>query len=160
MPNFEQNKCLLDLPILPYDRDSFSDDINEAYINDVESIDTEFDLRNHVHKWRSLWLLKNPNDKRVLSVEEQKLLSLEFNFDEVIQFLKRRKEDGLPFDQESVRIMTHLLMPAPLLQAFMLASHFGVCTDLAMVRLYLDQHPEFEECCRGGSGDLRQDSIK
>jgi len=160
----KKDKCLLDLPVLPYDRDSFSDDIGETYSKDVSDIKSAQDLKNHIEKWRNLWLLRSPKFDDIdtwsqLQPDELKLLNFDFDFNEVCSFLERKDEDGLPFENENVRIMANIVCPKSLLQATILADKYGVCTDLAMVRLYLDPYPEYIEYCRGGCGDLRKETI-
>jgi hypothetical protein len=56
--------------------------------------------------------------------------------------------------------MATLVLPRPLLIATMLSDKYGVCSNLGMIRLFLDPYPEFDDCCHDGCGDLRMETVK
>lgn len=148
---FKQDKCLLDLPVLPEHRDdaATTDIVQEAYLKERDAIQTTDDLLNFVRRWRNVWLLRCPRDEAAdLPEEVQRLVSLDFDQEKVLGWLKEAKADSLPFEDIHVRIMAHIAVPVPLLDAFQLAKHYGVGTDLGLVRLFLDGYPEHENKLR------------
>jgi len=159
-----RDKTLLDLPILLEDRDSAAstDSIIDAYTTELlvvqESRKLEV-LRAFIERWRCAWLLKipegknTPEGKNVLSLEEEEILGLA-EIEPLVELLPRRMEK-LDFNDKSVRKLAHLLIPIPFLSATMVADKYNVGSDLALVRLYLDPYPEYQNACRNGSGDPR-----
>lgn len=145
------NKTLLDLPVLPHNRDDAcgTDIIEETYIAERDKVSSEGELWAHIKRWRNVWLLECPIRPRKLLPEEIKLLWLDFDSTEVFKWLHKKKENDLPFDNETVKIMMHIAIPFPLLDASLFARHYGVGCDLAMVRMYLDPFKEFENYLRG-----------
>jgi hypothetical protein len=148
---FKADKCLLDLPVLPEYRDTCEDVVKEAYLAEREAIQTVEELVAFVRKWRNVWLLKSPIlEEEELRPELQDLLALDFDAEKVLYWLKRKAEE-VPFPYETdvnVRIMAHIAIPIALLNASSLARHYGVGTDLGLVRLYLDPYPEHENKLR------------
>lgn len=146
MTNKDNKYTLLDLPILPRDRDSAcgSSIIEDTYLKELGEIQNIEQLKEFIVRWRNLWMLDNTK----VSDEIEQLLGNNFDHQAVLEFLARKKDDKLSFDDMSVRIMTNLAVPHTLLQAFSIANYWGVGTDLAMVRLYLDPYPELDDCLR------------
>ena len=146
---FKADKCLLDLPVLPKLRDSFGDEIQTAYLAERDAVQSAEELVAFVRRWRNVWLLRCPLDEeRELPPELQDLLALDFDAEAVFNGLKKKDTTDLPFEDLAVRIMAHIAIPVTLLDAYTLADHYGVGTDLGMVRLYLDGYPEHENALR------------
>jgi len=158
-----KDKCLLDLPVIPFDRDraAATNEIVESYLNELNQVQTEDALHAFIQKWRSVWLLKShlPDADNELMEDEVFLLEGKFDLAKVLRHLAQRKEDSHDFEDPNVRVMAHLAVPRALLQASIGSSKFDVGMDLILVRLFLDPYKEYEDCCREGSGDLRESFI-
>jgi len=145
---YVKDKCLFDLPVLPEHRDeaASTDIVQEAYLAELGALKSPADLKPFVQRWKNLWLLWNPREKdREVLPEVQSLLYLDFDEEAVFKYLqiKTQEEPPLPYETDvNVRIMAHLALPLGLLDAFQVAKHYGVGTDLALVRLFLDPFPE------------------
>jgi hypothetical protein len=171
MPKLVRDRCLLDLPVWPEDRDGAGTTsiIQDTYVAERLALGSPSELRPFVKRWRNLFLL-GPSRSAFLAAkpgtwirqagqsfhrEERALLLGEFDAKKVFALLQRTKSDGLNFDDWNVRIVGHLCLPAPLVQAFMLANYYGGCGhDLAMVRLYLDTWPQHRDRLRGETRSL------
>jgi hypothetical protein len=147
--------CLLDLPVYPEDRDMAcaTDTISDTYLAERDAIGSGEELRGFVSRWHNLWLLTDDYDK--LTKEEQCVIDNKMDYDRVYSQLLRKSENGLDFNDINVKIMTHIAMPIPFLQAHQVSKHYGVGSDLAMVRLYLDPFSQYNDAMRCGSGDPR-----
>ena len=145
------NKTLLSLPVLPRSRDDACGTaiIEETYIAERDKVSTEAELWAHICRWRNVWLLNCPIRPRKLLPEEIRLLWLDFNSAEVLKWLDQKKREGLPLEEEAVKVMMHIAIPYPLLDASLFARRYGVGSDLGMVRMYLDPFKEFENHLRG-----------
>ena len=155
-----EKTCLLDLPVYPEDRDGAcgTSDIVDTYLAERDAVKSGDELQSFVIRWRNLWLLSGNYDK--LSEEEKALIDDEIDHDKVYSQLLRKKEDDLSFEDINVKIMSHIAMPIPFLQAHRVSQHYGVGSDLAMVRLYLDPFPQYDNAMRYGSGDPRPKIVK
>lgn len=146
---------LLDLPVCPDDRDDTcgTSIIGDAYLQERDNVKSPDELRVFINRWQKLWLLSG--DYEQLSDEEKALVSNEMCHEQVYVHLKDKREDNIDFSDVNVRIMANIVMPHPLLKAFMLSRKFGVGSDLAMVRLYLDPFPGLQDAMRSGCKDPR-----
>jgi len=152
---FTRDKCLLDLPVLPGHRDgaAATDIVHETYFQELKAIENPEALLDFIRRWRNLWLLCPPEETKELAPEVRSLLALDFDPERVFEWLQKKDRDDIPYTTDvHVRIMAHLALPHPLLDAFELAKHYEVGTDLGLVRLFLDPFPEHEDKLREGSG--------
>lgn len=148
---FTADKCLLDLPVLPEHRDeaAATDIVHETYLQELKAVKNPSALLDLIRRWRNLWLLRPPKEVTELRPEVQSLLALDFDPEKVFEWLQKKDQENLPYEEDvNVRIMAHLALPLPLLDAFSLARHYGVGTDLGLVRLFLDPFPEHEDKLR------------
>lgn len=156
--------CLLDLPVTPI-RDEANDDVCSAYVTERQSIAGPKGLRPFVRRWRSLWLLapgssgrpdsarRAPGSasalaalKRPVDDDVRALLSLTWPAPAVFAALGR---DAKPdFKIRACRIAGLIGLPPALLHAEVLANHYGVTTDIALCRIYLDTYPQHDEALR------------
>lgn len=138
--------CLLDLPVLPKDRDwaGGTEVIIDTFIEERNSIKNVDDLLAFVEKWNNIWLL---NDE--ITQEEYDIVDGAFDpyliFDCVMKIL--RKEEIKDVDS-NVRIAMNICIPHSAMRAMLLAKKYGVGTDLGFVRLYLDPYPEHMDAMR------------
>lgn len=140
----EKDKNLLSLPVLPPYRDDGGDIITDAYLAELNEVKTTDELEAFVNRWRNLWLLRHPADTAPLLPAEESLVNLTFDRQAVLDFLGRRKDDSLDFEDPNVEVMCNLVLPFNMLTAFRLSHHYGVGTDLGMVRCFLDPYTELE----------------
>jgi hypothetical protein len=181
-----RDKILLDLPILLDDRDSaasttiiidtFQDELVHTYCDcchgGVVGLDANAeiwsqgqrskldDLKKFIKKWENVWLLKMPEGRNnILFPEEEEIINL-VDIEPLLDLLPRRRDDGLKFEDKNVRKLANLIAPVTFITATMVADHYGVGSDLALVRLYLDPYPEYSYACRNGSGDPRPEIIR
>lgn len=148
----EKNKNLLDLPIRLEDRDAAceTEEIGSAYINELKLVSSAEDLTKFVERWRNIFLLqRGPEDTDPLSEEEGAIVTGKFDAAAVAALLPRKGENDLDFTDTNVKIMAMIAAPITLLMAVLFAKHYGVGTDLGLVRLYLDPFPELENEMRG-----------
>lgn len=152
----EKDKILLDLPVLPHDRDSAVSEsvVHDSYLKEIEAVKTGADMTRHVERWRNLWLLRD-EERPALTPGELRLVRLEFSPDAVAGHALRKKDAGLDFEDPDVQVMMNVVAPISLVMASMLAQQYGVGSDLILVRMFLDPYPEHEDACRNGSGDTR-----
>jgi hypothetical protein len=148
----KRDKCLLDLPVLPDHRDeaAATDIVKEAYLQELNALGTPEELLDFVRRWRNLWLLRCPRrEPEEVQPELQSLLALDFDPEKVFDWLQKKKQPNVPYTEDvNVRIMCHLALPIGLLEAFQLANHYQVGTDLGLVRLFLDGYPEHDQKLR------------
>lgn len=143
--------CLLDLPIKPICRDGFSDSIQEQFVSERKALSRPEEIRPFVRKWHSIWRLQvgplaHPSHRVLRRAEVDDLLSLNFDAKKVFRILQ---DDTLfKLQDKSSYIMAHLAIPEPMLRAFELSQHYGVATNLGMVRLFLDTYPQHEMAWR------------
>lgn len=152
-----KDKNLLDLPVILHDRDDAATSaIIDAYMEGLRRATAPDRLSGHIAVWRNLWLLKPHDGVPDLTRGESALLDGDFGPLRVMELLSRKSEakDLDPGDID-VHVMCNLAVPPAFMMATLLASHYQVGHDLAMVRLYLDPYQDLSECCRYGSGDLR-----
>jgi hypothetical protein len=137
---------LLDLPVLPEDRDEACEThvILDAYTSECKAIKTVDDLTNFVNRWSNMWRLTNEHFHPVTSSIENDIVNLNFDKEKVLGFVIRvgERDDNLDFDDVNVSIACTIVAPVQSIMAFLLAKKFGVDTDLGFVRLYLDPYPE------------------
>ncbi len=146
------------------DRTAGSDSIHEAYLKDRDAVKSANELRRLIDKWRPMFLLSAgplrvrkgswaDKAKRELSKEEVRLLQGRYNAASVLRFMKGYEgRSGKPLPKrlpEGLRIAMCVMLPPPMLTAFLLANHYGVGSDLGMIRLYLDTYPEHDGELRG-----------
>lgn len=137
---------LLDLPVVPPQRDlaAIADLVKTAYLSENKGIQTAEAWTKFIERWTNLWLL--PNKPGLPAV-----LRGDYDMEEALAILQRlyAKDDSVvPAGGEEPSIeylaAVDIVLPEALLRAEMLAHHYGVGTDLALVRLYLDPYPEHE----------------
>lgn len=152
--------CLLDLPVYPVDRDSCcaSSLISDSYLKERDEIKSGEELQKFVSRWRNMWLLTGDYDK--LTEEEKRLIDNDMEHDSVYAQLLRIKEDDHDFNDINVKIMSHIAVPIPMLEAHRVSNHYGVGHDLGMVRLYLDPFSQYDDAMRYGSGDTRPKMVE
>ena len=157
-----KNKNLLDLPVLLHDRDMAcgTSEITDSYVEELGKTEGTEALAIFIERWENVWMLAPAEGPEELSLEEEKLLELDFSLTRVLQLLLRKKEDGLDSDDIEVRIMANLAAPVPFIRAALFSNYWGVGTDLGLIRMYLDPYKYLDECCRYGSGDLRFFMVK
>ena len=140
-----QNKMLLDLPVLPEDRDEAgaTSIVQDAYIKESLAIATVEDLRAFTNRWANIWLLAGKQSQE-LRPEEKALASGEYVAEELLAETFRcrcRIPDAKPDDNPLWNSLAmFLIMPEAMIKAFQLSTHYNVGHDLALVRLYLDPH--------------------
>lgn len=137
---------LLDLPVLPEDRDEACEThvILDAFMDECRAVKTVDDLTNFINRWSSMWLLNNSMVHPITSDIERKIVTLDFDKEKVLNLLIRilAREDDFDFTDDAVGIACTIAVPVQSVVALMLAKKFGVDTDLGFVRLYLDPYPE------------------
>ncbi len=157
------DKTLLDLPVKPEDRDwaGETEIINETFLADRNAVKTVEDLHQFIDKWRNLWLLKIPNVQPTdeWSNAVDRIVAKDFDGEAVLAAMNRAKWRGTNAEGQSLDVNDYekdpiaqlageIMLPFQLMEAFMLARHYGVTHDLAMVRFYLDPHPELIDALR------------
>jgi len=152
--------CLLDLPVYPEDRDVACGTtiISSTYMKERDNLKSPGELKEFVSRWRNVWLLDGDYD--TLRDEEKLLVDNEIPHEAVYAQLLNKSRDDIDLDDPNVKIMMNIAIPAALLRAFMVGNKWGVGTDLAMVRLYLDPFPELNDAMRNGNGDPRPATCK
>ncbi|MFA6234400.1 MAG: hypothetical protein WC824_09510 [Bacteroidota bacterium] len=137
---------LLDLPVLPPDRDTAcaTSFIQDVYICERGSLTNAEELQGFIQRWKPLFLLE-PDPSCQVPLENPERIF------EIMQKLKTKSDEDLDFESDEVKEAMNVMMPPALMKAFFLARHFLVGHDIAMVRLYLDPHPELLEELRGQS---------
>jgi hypothetical protein len=151
---------LLDLPVLPVDRDSavVSNIIIETYAKERKEATTPEQLFAFIKKWKAIWLLQPgpamsdaPPDsilgqaREPIRPEVFKLVNGEFDAEKVLAYLA---SDPEPVDTDEYKIACNLAVPCQGMLALTLATHFRVNIDIGFVRLYLDTYPEFDNIGR------------
>lgn len=144
---------LTSLPVLPRYRDDCDDIIEEAYLRDVGELIEPDDIVKLVDRWENLWRLGTPESREVeVRPAERALLRRAYDPESVFDFFRQRQTlDPTTVPPERAKdceVMCHIILPVPLLNAFQVAHHYGVGTDLALVRLYLDPWPELKSALR------------
>lgn len=130
------------LPVLPNDIDDAGETytIQDAYLAELNLIDSTDALSQFISRWSALWELEVDAN---IKAEIEKLTSLNFDLQLVFGLLLKRDDDEVGrqlLNDENIRIMSHLAIPMALLRALSLAKEYGVTTDLAMIRLYIDSY--------------------
>ena len=135
---------LLDLPVLPPDRDTAcgTSIIQETYLQERDAIKTVEELEAHLKRWENLFLLEPEPEVEFPLKDLEKTLAL------LLQ-CRENVETELNFDTIEAKEVACIMIPAALMRAFLLAQHYIVGHDLAMVRLYLDPYPELIDELRG-----------
>jgi hypothetical protein len=142
----DKNKSLLDLPVLPESRDSGdTDNIVSTYLHGLKKVSSPEELKEFVSYWKNIYLLKD--DSELIAAE---IALVELDFDAVVIFplFSLKGDEGLDFDAFNNQVMANIAAPKALIKASLLAHKYGVGHDLAMVRLYLDPFPEFNDKLR------------
>lgn len=140
---------LLDLPVLPLDRDSagYTEIVSETYVAERMSIFTLEDLTAFVTRWKAAWELVCPLKP------ELKSGPMPVASDEILRllFIMSAKDFAGPIDPQNLdHVMTmNLILPPAFILPHQLAVTYGVSTDLSFVRAFLDPYPELEEELRG-----------
>lgn len=152
--------CLTDLPMALPQRDlaAVSDVILDTFVQERKACQNSHQLRNFVKKWRAMWLLapgsRMPNaqansviQKARLppTLEEKLLLTGSYDGKYVLRVLASEDGAGIDYNCKNARIAGCLAIPSPALHASMLASAYGVCSDLGFVRLYMDTYPGLDD---------------
>lgn len=137
---------LLDLPILPRDRDRAgrTSIILDTYIKERNEISSVSLLKAHIKRWENLFRLTNENFPNldltnIFNIKEE-------DYETILAHIKKlllKQDKGLDFEDELVGITMDIFIPPTLLQATIIAKKYEVGHDLIMVRLYLDPYPEF-----------------
>lgn len=145
----EKDKTLLDLPVYPEDRDlaGTTDIIVCSYIEEMNKVSSAEELVAFTQRWRNLFLLKK--DDEILFAEEEQIITGAFDSASVYEAFLRKNSKDLDLDDPAVKVMMNIAAPRALIWAYVLGRRYGVGSDLAMVRLYLDPHSEFEDHLRG-----------
>lgn len=168
MTEIKKDKNLLDLPVLIYDRDMAAgkDEISSIYLKELGGVSTPDELREFCKRWRNIWLLKWPGEDdleaNILLPEEVAVVEDAFDAEKVLEALGKKDDDEWLLQaidtDENAKVMMQIAVPLPLLSASVQSRHWGVGSDLIMVRLFLDPYPELNEACRYGSGDIRKNN--
>lgn len=135
---------LLDLPVHPLDRDAagYTDIIEETYTTERPGIITLADLTAFINRWRAIWELVCPYHPDLktghVPVANETVVAL--------LPIMGDKDFAGPFDGDNPdHVATiNLLLPPAFLHAHVVASEYGVSSDLALVRLFLDPYPELD----------------
>jgi len=147
MTDSKSRITLLDLPVLPKDRDfaAGTSIIMDAFISDRDSVKNHYQLCQFIEKWRNIWLLNKEAVEKYTTQEEFDIVSLNFDMDVVFNSFVRMlmKDDNLDFEDRNVIIAMNLCIPNACILVFKLSNHYGVGNDLGFVRLFLDPYPEF-----------------
>ena len=147
---------LLDLPILPEDRDEAAqtDHVLGTFVKERGTLIHPSQLRSFVRKWSAIWLLcAGPHPasappgcvlaraRSSLSKYTRMLLEGHYDAKRVFRFLNHKDSDPLvETDSRDFRIAGYLAMPPPMMLAWSLANSYGAGTDIGFVRLYLDTY--------------------
>jgi len=138
---------LLDLPVLPVDRDSAAGTsvIIDTFLKERNEVKDLTQLLDFTKRWKNIWLLI----ERV-SREEYDIVDGNFDYSTFDLFMKMiSKEDGnLDINDNNVRVAMSMCVPHASLRALMLAKEYGVGSDLGFVRLFLDPYPEHQDALR------------
>jgi hypothetical protein len=138
---------LVDLP----DRDCAGQTANVEgiYLEERKALESPRQIRPFVRRWTPLFTLQpGPRARHLATMPSRAKYDLAAMLDgayDAIQVCavlqdQSRYDNGL----RAHRIAANILIPPPLMNAFQLASHYGVMSDLAMVRLYLDTYPALD----------------
>lgn len=157
---------LLDLPIRPWDRDDTGGTsiVQDTYVRERKALKHAHQLRPFVRRWQAVWLLR-PGTLLFRAARgswyhqasgellwgERALLDGRFDAKRVMaRMLQQPAEEPIPFNpnERDWQLVGHLSIPGPFLTAYSLAQHYDVGHDLAMVRLFLDSYPEFNNRLR------------
>lgn len=149
---------LLDLPILPLDRDNAcgTNEIISRFVDMRKKISSTTELRDFINFWKPIWLLepgpfpepkpnsnsfvdlcRKPLDKTVLQ-----LLRHEYDADKIVKYIHNAEEC---IEKDFFGLLCNLNLPTPGLLAFQFAEEYSVGSDLGFVRLYLDTYPDLED---------------
>lgn len=152
----ESHCNLLDLPVLPFDRDEAvgTNKIITEFIKMRKMISSTTELRDFIDFWKPIWLLTpgtftehKPNSfiaaacQYSLDEAVLKLLRHEYDADEIVKNI--HNPDGCS-EKEFFGLLCNLNLPIPGLLAFQFATAYGVGSDIGFVRLYLDTYPDLE----------------
>lgn len=156
------DKSLLSLPVLPTNRDKAArtDRILESFVHERKAATASGELAPFIERWKNVWQLQAgdtakdaPENSYAGSARQgvhpaaQRLLMGDYNKDKVLEVSRSSKDapSSIPADDPDYEVACHLMLPLPLMNAHFLARHYGVCSDLAMVRIYLDTYPELKD---------------
>ena len=130
------------LPIRPERVDIGMDNsIQDAYLNERKQL-TAKNLRRFLTRWKAIWELPR---KRRLSKEERILLVGRYSSKKLYEALRVvLNPDAIGPKTRYERLAIHIAIPIPLMESFGLAKHYGVSTDLAMVRMFVHTQPGYE----------------
>ncbi len=162
-----ERTCLLDLPVLPHDRDSAAatDYVIKTFVAERSAIPGPAAIRPFVRRWRSAWLLQSgmsgPPGTWVhwahepLDPYDRRLLEGDFDAKKIWAVLQSEghgpeSKGQVDLNSANTRIAAGLMIPVPLMLASQLAHDYGVGHDLGLVRLYLDTYPQHSNRLRNG----------
>jgi hypothetical protein len=145
---------LLDLPVLPYDRDDAcgTSRVSSTFVHDRKNVSSAETLKAFVSKWRSVWLLSagpvpksSGNlfiDKCRAELSEPAVKIVNADFDHELIATVINNPDGSVHNSELLSILAEISIPSPMLLAFHLSNEYDVDHDLGLVRIYLDTYPD------------------
>jgi len=152
---------LLDLPVLPYARDgaAATNRVIATFVKERTTLTSPMQLRAFVRRWQAIWLLQAgpgyppgsaaDETRRPLDSYTRTLLEGRYDAKRVFRFVNHKQGEELSeTDSRDFRIACCIAMPGPTLPAFFMADKYGVGSDLAMVRLYLDTYPALADVGR------------
>jgi hypothetical protein len=151
-----QRTSLLDLPVLPIDRDAAvgTGRITTSFVHERKSITDAKSLKAFIERWKPIWLLQAgpyPETTENNYVNEFRgpvpeaavmLVNHDYDADKLLESLKAEQPDT---ESDHFDMMCALALPAPALAAFLLSKEYMVGDDIIFVRLFLDTYPEFAD---------------
>jgi hypothetical protein len=150
---------LLDLPVLPIDRDDAcgTSRIIRTYVHERKLLTKSDQLDGFINRWKSVWLLsagtyperipvkhiinscREPIDSEVYN-----LFDGNYDLDKVFDYVKNSTcPDNDNIDDINFLVSCQISIPWPFLKVSFLCRYFIVCTDIGFVRLFLDTYPEY-----------------
>jgi len=130
---------LKDLPIEPSEEGN--ELIVKEYIKERDAITTIENIKDHVHRWRHLWNLKDNHGSN-----EDILYNEKFDPEEALSCLLKIRNAGeckhVGGDQSCCG--THISIPYVLMIATMVSRKYCVAADIALIQLYGHRETENE----------------
>ena len=151
---------LLDLPVLPFDRDgaAATDRIVETFTAERKQISEPSQIQTFVNRWKAIWLLSSGTAfpdaaentlvymcRQPLAKEIIDLVEGRYDADKVFEYLSTLDTiKEIDPNNHNLSLTCSMVLPEPALSATFMAHNYGVGNDLGFVRLFLDTYPELE----------------
>jgi hypothetical protein len=130
------------LPVLP---GMTTDRVREAYLSELILVTTPEAIKAFAARWRPLYILakkqkidKKAKDAKRFRITENNFLKLlhgVFDAEEALACLLANRTAGCPHMNQYGCAGAHIILPTVFVQAEMVAKHYGVSTDLALVQM-------------------------